>query len=345
MFRDRKKTTERVCSHPGRDGGKKNFPIYMNPNKRLSPDISIVIPLFCEEGNVRQLIGRLLRATQGIAESFEIILVDDGSRDRTWTQIEAEAENNKLVKGIRLSRNFGHQHALLAGLSHASGRAIISMDGDLQHPPEFIPQLIKKWREGYAIVNTSRDDVEVTPLFKRITSKYFYRFFSFMTDVKMSEGSSDFRLLDRRVLDNLLKFKDVDLFLRGAVQWLGFSQATLPYKAEMRHSGTSKYSLWKMLMFSRSAIISFSTKPLILSVWLGFVTCVLAFVEIIYIVIQYLRGSTIVGWASTLSVLGFLFGVLFIILGIMGTYLARIHMALQNRPRFIAQRTVNFETE
>jgi dolichol-phosphate mannosyltransferase len=317
----------------------------MNQNEKLSPNISIVIPLYCEEGNVGPLMERLLKVAHGNGESFEIILVDDGSRDRTWTQIEAVAEGNQSVKGIRLSRNFGHQHALLAGLSHASGRAIISMDGDLQHPPEFIPQLIDKWRDGYAIVNTSRDDVEVAPVFKRITSKYFYRFFSLMTDVKMSEGSSDFRLLDRKVLDNLLQFKDVDLFLRGAVQWLGFSQVTLPYKAEMRHSGTSKYGLWKMLRFSRSAIISFSTKPLIFAVWLGFVTCGLAFIEIIYIIIQYLRGRSVVGWASTLSVVVFLFGVLFIILGIMGTYLARIHTALQNRPRFIAQRTVNLETE
>ena len=317
----------------------------MNPHQGLLPAISIVVPLFGEEGNVGPLIARLLRVTQAIGESFEIILVDDGSRDSTWAMIEVEAEKNHLVKGIRLSRNFGHQHALLAGLTHASGQAIISMDGDLQHPPEFIPQLIKKWREGCAIVNTSRDDGEVASFFKRITSKYFYKFFSLMTDVKMSEGSSDFCLLDRGVLDNLLKFKDIDLFLRGAVQWLGFSQVTLAYKAEKRHSGTSKYSLWKMLMFSRSAMISFSTKPLIFGVWIGFFTSALAFIEIVYIVVEYLRGNTIVGWASTLSVLAFLFGVLFIILGIMGTYLARIHNALQNRPRFVAEKKVNFTSE
>jgi glycosyltransferase involved in cell wall biosynthesis len=317
----------------------------MGPHEKFLPDISIVVPLYCEEGNVSPLIARLLRVAQAIGESFEIILIDDGSQDRTWAQIEAEAEKNYLVKGIHLSRNFGHQHALLAGLAHANGRAIISMDGDLQHPPEFIPHLIEKWREGYAIVNTSRDDNEVASFFKRFTSRYFYKFFSLMTDVKLSEGSSDFRLVDRVVLDNLLKFKDVDLFLRGAVQWLGFSQVTLPYKAEKRYSGTSKYNLWKMLMFSRSAMISFSTKPLIFGVWIGFFTSALAFIEIVYIVLQYLRGGTVAGWASTLSVLAFLFGVLFTILGIMGIYLARIHNALQNRPRFVAEKTINLGSE
>jgi polyisoprenyl-phosphate glycosyltransferase len=308
-------------------------------------EVSIVVPMYCEEGNVVALVSRVQAVLRGVDFSFELILVDDGSDDRTWEQIQAVASLQPWVRGIRLSRNFGHQHALLAGLNHASGRAIVSMDGDLQHPPEFIPQLVQKWREGYAIVNTFRDDAEVASLFKRVTSKYFYRFFSFMTDVKLAEGLSDFRLLDRAVLEQLLRFRDIDLFLRGAVQWLGFTQVTLPYKAERRHSGTSKYSLWKMLMFSRGAMISFSTKPLILGVWIGFATSALAFAELIYIVVQYLHGRTVEGWASTLTVVTFLFGVLFVVLGIMGTYLARIHNALQERPRFVAQQWINFERE
>lgn len=312
-------------------------------NEKMPPAISVVVPLYCEEGNISLLVERLLKIIDTIDEVVEIILVDDGSQDKTWVLIESEAKKNQLVKGISLSRNFGHQHALLAGLAHASGQAIISMDGDLQHPPELIPQLIEKWREGYAIVNTLRDDDEVASIFKRTTSKYFYKFFSMMTDVTVVEGSSDFRLIDRIVLDKILDFKDVDLFLRGAVQWLGFSQATLSYKVEKRHSGESKYSLWKMLKFSRSAIISFSSKPLIIGVWVGFITSILAFIEIIYIVIQHLLGNTVAGWASTMSILAFLFGVLFIMLGVIGTYLARIHIILQNRPRFVTQKLVNFE--
>ena len=217
------------------------------------------------------------------------------------------------------------------------------MDGDLQHPPETIPKMIEKWREGYEIVNTFRHDSDVSSAFKRTTSKYFYKLFSILTEVDLSEGSSDYRLVDRIVLDNMLGFKDVDLFLRGATQWLGFSKATISYKADKRFSGESKYGLRKMVQFSRSAIVSFSTKPLIVSVWIGFVTSVLALAEIIYIVIQYLMGKTVEGWASTLGLLSLLFGVLFVILGIIGTYVARIHTALQNRPRFVIRKLVNLE--
>ena len=275
--------------------------------------------------------------------TFEIILVDDGSPDGTWAVLEEEGRNDCHVKAIRLSRNFGHQHALLAGFAHCRGRAVISMDGDLQHPPEIIPKMIDKWREGHEIVNTYRDDSDVSSVFKRIASKYFYKLFSMMTEVNISEGSSDFRLVDRIVLDNMLAFKDVDLFLRGATQWLGFSKTTVPYKAEERFSGESKYSLWKMIRFSRSAIVSFSTKPLIVSIWIGFVTSILALIEIVYIVIQYFIGNTVAGWASTLGLLSLLFGVLFVILGIIGTYVASIHTALQNRPRFVIQKLINFD--
>ena len=305
--------------------------------------LSIVIPLYNEEGNIERLIINLVPIVESINVTYEIILVDDGSKDNTWEKIQLASQKNKNIKGISLSRNFGHQHALLAGLQYSKGEAIISMDGDLQHPPDLVPAMFNEWEKGYEIVNTLREDEQVTSFYKRITSQYFYKFFSIMTGVLISEGSSDFRLLDRLVLENLLKFQDEDLFLRGAVNWMGFSQITIPFKVKKRFSGTSKYTLNKMIKFAKGAIISFSTKPLIIGVWIGLVTSVLSFAEIIYILIEYFRGETVPGWASTITILSFLFGVLFIILGIIGTYIARIHNALQKRPRFILHKSVNIE--
>jgi glycosyltransferase involved in cell wall biosynthesis len=312
-------------------------------NNNESTVLSIVIPLFNEEGNVPPLIKALEEAVAGIDKTYEVILVDDGSSDKTWSRIESAAQSNANIKGIKLSRNFGHQHALVAGLAHAKGAAIISMDGDLQHPLSLIKDLLEKWEQGYQVVNTFREDAKVASFFKRITSRYFYKIFSILTDVPMSPGSSDFRLLDRRVLDNLLKFQDVDIFLRGAVNWLGFSTVTIPYQAAKRFSGDSKYSLRKMFQFAKGSLISFSTKPLIIGVWIGVITSFLSFVEIIYIIFQYSQGQTVPGWASTIGVLSFLFGILFIILGIIGTYIARIHMALQARPKFVTSKLVNIE--
>ena len=313
----------------------------MNDNE--STVLSIVIPLFNEEGNVAPLIKELEKAVSNIGKTYEVILVDDGSSDGTWSNIELASQSNANVKGVKLARNFGHQPALVAGLAHSQGEAIISMDGDLQHPPALIKELLDKWEQGYQIVNTFREDAEVASFFKRITSRYFYKVFSILTDVPMSTGSSDFRLLDRRVLNNLLKFQDVDIFLRGAVNWLGFSTVTIPYKAAKRFSGDSKYSLRKMFQFAKGSIISFSTKPLIIGVWIGLITSFLSFAEIIYIMIQYSQGQTVPGWASTIGILSFLFGILFIILGVIGTYIARIHVALQARPKYVTSKVVNIE--
>lgn len=296
--------------------------------------LSIVIPLFNEEDNVDFLLRTLEDTLQPLNVSYEIILVDDGSSDNTWGKIK---QSSTRVKGIKLARNFGHQHALLAGLSSAKGQAIISMDGDLQHPPSLIQEMIEKHKEGNLVINTCRHDAEVASLFKRKSSSLFYKLFSFLTDVPMAPGTSDFRLLDRIVLDQLLQLKDVDLFLRGAVEWLGFPSVTIPYAAGKRLAGVSKYPLSKMIKFAKGSIISFSTKPLVLGLWLGVITSILAFMEIIYIIYQVFTGNTVAGWASTVGITSFLFGVLFIMLGIIGIYLARIHVALQNRPRFIIQ--------
>lgn len=297
--------------------------------------LSVVIPMFNEESNVQKLVQSLKGVIDPMKLNYEIILVDDGSKDDTWQRIAELNESDKRIRGVKLARNFGHQHALLAGLHKARGQAVVSMDGDLQHPPETIPELVAKHQEGYQVVNTCRDDVEVASFFKRKSSSTFYSVFSYLTDVKMCPGSSDFRLLDRLALDHLLALKGVDVFLRGAVSWLGFHSTTVPYVAGKRFSGESKYTLSKMVNFARNSIISFSIKPLTLGIWLGAMTSLLAFMEIIYILLQTFMGNTVPGWASTVGIISFLFGILFIILGIIGSYLARIHIALQNRPAFI----------
>lgn len=304
-------------------------------NSSIGITLSIVSPLYNEDGNVSALVDRIIATIRTLDISYEIILVDDGSKDKTWDSIGAICAADQNIVGIRLSRNFGHQHALLAGLTAARGQAIISLDGDLQHPPEKIPDLLSLWKQGYDIVQTMRMDSQVASTFKRITSFLFYRFFSVMTNVSLNPGSSDFRLLDRKVLDTILSFKDTDLFFRGVVQWVGFKTTTLPFDVEPRFTGKTKYTLRKMLNFASGAIISFSVIPLKVSVYIGLFTTLLAFLEIAYITLMYFRGDTVPGWASTVGVLSFLFGVLFINIGIMGTYLARLHMALQNRPSFI----------
>ncbi len=307
--------------------------------EKTTPFLSIVIPLFNEQDNVNTLLEELNKHVDPLNVSYEIILIDDGSSDETWANIDSASNKNENVVAVRLARNFGHQHALLAGLTTARGQAIISMDGDLQHPPSLIKELVDKHKEGYMVVNTYRDDVDVSSFFKRKTSSLFYKVFSVLTDVPMATGSSDFRLIDRIVLQQLLDFKDVDLFLRGAVEWIGFPSITIPYKANERFSGASKYSLGKMMKFAGGSIVSFSTKPLVIGIWIGIMTSILAFIELVYILITVALGDTVPGWASTVGIISFLFGILFIVLGIIGTYLARIHTSLQNRPRFIISET------
>ena len=303
--------------------------------------LSVVIPLFNEEGNIDVLLEQLEDTLQPLNVSYELILVDDGSSDGSWRKIHEMSQNNTAIKGLKLARNFGHQHALLAGLNYAKGQAVVSMDADLQHPPFLIRELLEAHRNGHLVVHTRREETTGASFLKRTTSACFYRVFSFLTDVRMESGASDFRLLDRAVLNQLLNFGGVDLFLRGAVEWLGYASVTIPYTAGERFSGVSKYDLLKMLTFARGSIVSFSTKPLIVGVWIGIVTSTLAFIEIVYVIFQVAQGHTVQGWASTVGIISFLFGVLFVILGILGTYLARIHIALQNRPRFIVTETTD----
>ena len=299
------------------------------------PELSVVAPMYNEEGNIAAFVAAVEKVVASIGVPFEIILVDDGSADGTWSQIVAQSKLYPALRGARLARNFGHQGALMAGLSEARGQAIVSMDGDLQHPPELIPELFARWREGYKVVTTERADAEDTSLFKRTTSRWFYGLFSKLTGVSMAPGNSDFRLLDASAVRALSDMNDVDLFIRGSVTWLGFRSVTLPYRANKRFSGTTKYSLKKMLRFASGAILSFSLAPLRLGIWIGFLTSGLSVMELSYILVQYFRGQTITGWASMMGFMSLMFGILFVLLGIIGTYLGKIFELLKNRPRFL----------
>lgn len=300
-----------------------------------SPELSIVAPMYNEEGNIAAFVAAVEKSAATIGVPFEIILVDDGSSDGTWSQIVEQAKLHPVLRGARLARNFGHQGALMAGLTEARGQAVVSMDGDLQHPPELIPELFARWREGYKVVSTARADAEDTSLFKRSTSRWFYGVFSKLTGVNMSPGNSDFRLLDQSAISALTSMNDVDLFIRGSVTWLGFRSVTLPYRANKRFSGTTKYSLKKMLRFASGAILSFSLAPLRLGIWIGFLTSGFAVLELAYIIVQYFRGKTVTGWASMMAFSSLMFGILFVLLGIIGTYLGKIFELLKNRPRFL----------
>jgi dolichol-phosphate mannosyltransferase len=300
------------------------------------PELSIVVPAHNEQGNLRPLSFELRNALSPLAGSWELIFVDDGSTDDTWSQIRSLHEEDGRIRGIRLSRNFGHQGALMAGMTHARGDAVISMDADLQHPPAVVPLLVAEWRKGNKIVKTVRRDPADLPVFKRLTSSLFYRFFSYLSGVDLKSGMADFRLLDREVLREILAFREEGLFLRGIVQWVGYPNSTVDFDCGTRLSGSTKYTFRRMVRFAWHGVSSFSLVPLRIGILVGLTASTVAFLGVAYAMLaKWLDGHTVAGWASSVAIISFLFGVLFLFLAILAEYVGRILEEVRGRPRFI----------
>ena len=308
----------------------------------MRKNITIVIPSYNEESNIEKLLSSLNEVIVSLNYNFKILFVDDGSRDGTIVKLKDLARNQDNLFYIELSRNFGHQNALKAGIDYAklNSDAVISMDGDLQHPPALIPELITRWEEGYDVVYTVRAETESLSYFKNKTSKWFYSLMNKLSEIKFEPGTADFRLIDKRVAEVFSDFTENELFIRGIINWVGFSQFAVDYMPQERYSGKSKYTLSKMIRFAIQGITSFSTRPLYFAVFLGLGLSIFSIVFFsIYVGYSLYFGHPISGWASVITAIVF-FGCLnLIVLGIIGIYIGKLFMQSKGRPNYLVKNT------
>ena len=301
--------------------------------------LSVVTPMHDEEDNVRAFYDRVCAALQGL--DFELVVTDDGSRDRTPELLAAIAAEDRRVKVITLSRNFGHQAAITAGLDHAAGDAVVMIDADLQDPPELIIEMVDRWRDGTDVVYAVRESREGESRFKVLTAKWFYRVFRGLAQIEVPLDSGDFRLMDRRALDAVLAMPERNRFLRGMTVWVGFTQTALSYKRAARPAGETKFTVHRMLRFSLDALTSFSYAPLQLATLLGFAISAMAFLAIPLTIIARLSDVFVPGISSTLVAILLLGGIQLITVGIIGEYVGRIYDEVKRRPLYVVRDRVN----
>lgn len=301
--------------------------------------LSVVLPSYNEEQNIKLIYRELIKYIDTSHFNYELIFVDDGSKDNTWAEIIKLTKLDGRVKGINLSRNFGHHAALQAGLERAKGDAVLMMDTDLQHPPSLIPTLIQKWQEGYEIVNTVRLSTENVSLFKKLTAKLFYRIMSSISDLQLNDGEADYRLLDRKALTALNELPESPKFYRGLVNWIGFKVIRIEYKAEARRFGKSSYTLKKMVELARLGLTSFSMKPLKFIIAFGILLSSLSFVVICAMlgVKFWVNPGYFSNTAILIMFLIFVTGLLSTFQGIIAVYLVDIFDAAKGRPTYIVK--------
>ena len=308
------------------------------------PTLSVVAPCFNEEGVLHELYRRISQVLDGSGESWELVLVNDGSRDRTPEIMRELHAQDERVKVVDFARNFGHQIAVTAGMDYAQGDAVVLIDADLQDPPELILEMLAKWREGYEVVYAIRAERKGETWFKEFTAKMFYRIIYKITDIDIPMDTGDFRLMDRKVVNALKTMHEKHRFMRGMSVWVGFRQTGVKYVRAERYAGETKYPLKKMLKFAMDGITSFSYFPLQLATYIGFVAALLAVLGILVTIILRLSGShAFFGQATTLVSVLFLGGVQLICLGIIGEYLGRIYDEVKGRPLYIVREALGFD--
>jgi dolichol-phosphate mannosyltransferase len=315
----------------------------MSTSAQRTPTLlSVVAPVYDEQELVEQFVARTCAAVADY--DFELVLVNDGSSDRTPELLDRLAATDPRIRVIHLSRNFGHQAALTAGLEHAAGDLVAMIDADLQDPPELIVEMIERWREGSDVVYAVRKQREGETAFKLATASWFYKLFDKLAQVDLEPNSGDFRLLDRRALDALLAMTERSRFLRGMTVWVGFTQTAVSYERDARHAGETKYTLRKMLRFSLDAIASFSQLPLQIATYVGLLSAGLAFIAIPVVILLRIFGSYLPGFGSITIAILLLGGIQLIALGVIGEYVGRIYDEVKHRPLYIVREERNRPT-
>jgi polyisoprenyl-phosphate glycosyltransferase len=302
------------------------------------PTICILTAAFNEGESIRFFYDSVKKVVDQLPYNFSFCFVNDGSADNTIDIIKSIANEDQSVKYLSFSRNFGQQIALKAGIDSINSDAILMMDSDLQHSPDLIPELIAVWQtQNVNMVNTIREEDEELSFFKKISSRWFYKIINRLSDLQLEPGQADFRLIDKQVAQTLKNSKEQDVFLRGMMQWIGYKQATVRYKAQKRFAGTSKYTFSKMMNLALAGITSFSVKPLYTAIYIGFTFAGLAFLYLPYVVYSLVTGSAIHGWSSVLITIAFFGGLNLIIMGVLGIYIGKILIQNKERPLYIIQ--------
>ncbi|MEO6404030.1 MAG: glycosyltransferase family 2 protein [Ferruginibacter sp.] len=304
--------------------------------------LSIIIPVYNEEDNIQLICEQI---DLQVKDNYEIIFVDDGSTDSTFYVIEEQSVRDHRVKCISLSRNFGHQNALMAGMKNAAGEIIILMDGDLQHPPSLIPSMIGSINDGFDLVHTFRRKNKNGSAIKTITGRLFYKFINSISDTRIEPNVADFKAFNRKVLNSILKFKEKELFLRGIFSWIGFKSTTLSFNAPPRLHGQTKYSFGKMMRLALKGTTSFGFKPLRIALLLGMFISITAFAFAVFALVAYFKGETVPGWASLIIGIMLLGGTQLLAIGLIGEYIASLFIEVKDRPVYLIDKTVNIEPE